>query len=441
MQLRTCAPKARGSWTRELDSEGTLARIRPHFLRAGITRIADITGLDRIGIPVFSAVCPRSNDTLSVYNGKGATPTDARTSAAMEAIERFSAGLPRHPSLIASYAELEEAGIPAVSPRDYNLTLSRHYRDGLPISWLAAWDMLRREEVLVPHCSVIYGPSYHEPPAFEIATTNGLASGNSLEEALCHGLCELVERDAMTLATLISGQLPRALEQTQGPSPELALLRNLNPHVDMETLPDCAMELIDRFRAADLSIRLVCIGSDLGLPTFLAQVAEDLGPTLSSRHWGFGCHPDAGVAVTRAITECAQSRAVDIQAVREDISLSTEEVSRHRIHVQRAVAGDLDSWSWKPTSCLTDWSTIPSFRSGDVVQDLDFILDRLVAAGIDSVLAVDLSPPQIPVSVVRTIVPALESYAVDRCKLGPRATQAWRSALARVAPNASPASA
>jgi len=42
---------------------------------AGITRVADITNLDRIGIPVFSSIRPMADrGAVSVYNGKGATP-------------------------------------------------------------------------------------------------------------------------------------------------------------------------------------------------------------------------------------------------------------------------------------------------------------------------------------------------------------------------------
>ena len=56
----------------------------------GVTRIADITGLDRVGIPVYSAIVPDSADNLSVYNGKGLRPVDAKAGALMEAIEQAS---------------------------------------------------------------------------------------------------------------------------------------------------------------------------------------------------------------------------------------------------------------------------------------------------------------------------------------------------------------
>src|SRR5687768_1889525 len=107
MKLRTRVPKHGGVGRhRECSSEETFERVRPHLRRAGITRIADITGLDRIGIPVFNAIVPRSQDELSVYNGKGGTPIDAMTSAVMEAMERFCAWQPMRPQRLASYTEL-----------------------------------------------------------------------------------------------------------------------------------------------------------------------------------------------------------------------------------------------------------------------------------------------------------------------------------------------
>ncbi|MCK7501322.1 MAG: YcaO-like family protein [Comamonadaceae bacterium] len=68
------------------------AGARPRLPAAGITRVADITNLDRIGIPVFSSIRPMADrGAISVYNGKGATPTEAKVSAMMEGLERYSA--------------------------------------------------------------------------------------------------------------------------------------------------------------------------------------------------------------------------------------------------------------------------------------------------------------------------------------------------------------
>lgn len=436
MKLRNRAPKVHGIGVhREITAAATYARVRPHLLRAGIARVADITGLDRIGIPVYNAISPRSNDIISVYNGKGLTATDAKTSAVMEGIERFSAWLPRRPDVIASYDELVDQGRSVMHPSEHVFELAAYYADDLPISWTVGHDLLRNdEEVLVPQDTACYSFRYHEAPCYKIATTNGIASGNTLEEAVCHALCEVIERDAITISEVVSSQLSTVLEKGFSALPAQSrestdALREINPHVDVGSLPDRAQDLVSNIRAADLDIRVVQLNSDLGVPSFMAAIAEDMGPTVSQAHGGFGTHPDADVAVIRAITECAQSRVVDIQAMREDISLPGAKVSKHMHHVHRSSAFDKGQWIWKPVGETLNFTEVDSNQHDDVMDDVRFMLDRLRNAGISRAVAVDLSPPQIPVSVVRMIVPGLESWAVDRCKLGGRAAAAWQRAV------------
>ena len=70
---------------RVLSPEATLARTTKLLTLIGVTRIANITDLDRVGIPVFSAIRPSAaNGAISIYSGKGATETNARISAIME---------------------------------------------------------------------------------------------------------------------------------------------------------------------------------------------------------------------------------------------------------------------------------------------------------------------------------------------------------------------
>ena len=64
----------------------TLAAVTPLLAQYGITRLADVTGLDTLRVPVVMAVRPLAL-TLTVAQGKGVTLEAARASAAMEAIE------------------------------------------------------------------------------------------------------------------------------------------------------------------------------------------------------------------------------------------------------------------------------------------------------------------------------------------------------------------
>ncbi|MFF8950716.1 YcaO-like family protein [Streptomyces sp. NPDC014940] len=434
MKLRARVSKAgRTGVHREYSTEETWQRISPHLRRAGITRVADITHLDHIGIPVYSAIIPRSNDSISVYSGKGTCPLDAKVSAAMEAIERYSAWLPIRPDLVASHAELAAASERVLHPGACNLELTRDYRDDNPISWLRGWDLLNEEHVLVPQDAAVYQARLHEQPCYRITTTNGLASGNSLEEAVCHALCELIERDSMTLGELVSGYLPQILHHHLDPPALQAgtvdTLRGLHPHLRMESLPPRAQAMADSFTSAGVDVRAIDVTGDLGIPSFFAATSQDVGFATSQGHCGFGTHPDAEVALLRALSECAQARAIDIQAMREDISLPGQEVTKYELHVRRSASVDKHSWAWEPASRTVALPDVPTYPSDDVRSDIDLMLERLRAAGIRQAIVVDLSPPQIPVNTVRVIAPDLESWATDYCRIGHRGANVWKRAV------------
>lgn len=439
MRLRSRVRKALGVGVhRELPAASTFERMAPHLRVIGVTRVADITGLDRIGIPVYNAICPRSRDSISVYSGKGATPIDAKTSAVMEAAERYFAALPRRPATVAGYAQLADADRSALDPCDFNLELHPEYRPELPISWVEGYDLMNEESVLVPRFLAGYHQVFHETPCYRIATTNGIASGNSLEEAICHGLTELIERDDWTMADLISNRLGRVLDP-DALDPDLAAavsrwLRQCHPSIDPGSLPAESARLAERFWSAGAEVELKDLTSATGIPTILATVSEDLGPTFSRSHQGAGTHPDRDVALMRALTEVAQSRVVDMSAVREDFSLPTDEVEPWFMHGRRAGPARDDAWAHHSSGRTSPFSELPSYPSDDVVVDIRLMLDRLAARGLGRAVVVDLSPADLPVKVVRVIVPGLESFVLDRSRLGPRGTAVVNDTLHALLP-------
>ena len=110
----------------------------------GVTRVADITGLDRIGIPVYSAIVPDSADTLSVYNGKGLRSIDAKAGALMEAIERQTALTTRLPLAEDSYAHLN-AIAPTLNPDSINSELAAGYSEERTYSWCQGLEIFSGE--------------------------------------------------------------------------------------------------------------------------------------------------------------------------------------------------------------------------------------------------------------------------------------------------------
>ena len=140
MKLSSCRKQYQKETHRTRSPEETLEMVRDLVIPAGITRVADITGLDRLGIPVFSCIRPDAAEgSISVYNGKGATETAARVSAIMEGLERYSAEIhDRHP-LVATCDEISRAYQP-VHPQD--LILPPHPDLINPIPWTPAYDII-----------------------------------------------------------------------------------------------------------------------------------------------------------------------------------------------------------------------------------------------------------------------------------------------------------
>lgn len=436
MDLRNAVIKYEGyKEHREYSLENTWKRIENHVDRVGITRIADITGLDRIGIPVYNAIVPMSCDDISVYNGKGITKLHAKTSAVMEAIERYSAWLPMRPNTVGSYKECTKkyGESMVLEPGEMNIPLGNKYHDDIPISWLWGYDIINLKDILVPHFSVGYHNNYHEVTPFVYASSNGLASGNSTEEAICHALYELIERDDLTMATVTCGSIPMTLKAGRLGSCDYgkseSYLKDIHPSIDMQTLPDTAKRLFNQFTSVGIGIELKYISGDSGVPSILASVYENLGDAFSQMHQGIGTNASAEVACIRALTEAAQSRVVDIQAMREDIQLAGTPVPKWSEHARRSSAFRADLWVVQSSKKQLSFSDIPSFESKDIISDLNYALDGLKKCGLNRAIVIDVSPPDIPVCVVRVLVPGIESYSIDKGKLGTRSAQCWTSRI------------
>lgn len=429
------APKAAdGGLHRIVKPEATFGRIQPFFSRIGITRIADITGLDRIGIPVYSAIVPRSRDVISVYNGKGFTAMDAKTGAVMEAVERHAASRDRLPDEVASYRALSRRAA-VVDPRTVNTPLHPNYTDDTQVAWIAGIDLLSGGTVFVPHgLACFYGLSYPWQSCHAVTSTNGLAAGNSLEEAACHALAEIIERDAHSIMDVIARQVLVAGNQSPWlPNTRLEKLtrerKRRYPAIDLESLPERPAHLVQRFRAAGLTPFLQYAGSECGVATIVSIVHEDLADGFSRAHHGLGTDPDPTVAAVRALTEAAQSRAVDMQALREDLTAAGP-VDQHMRHANRS--GAVDNGYWFSNQNIIPLTMVPGHSTTDIIDDIRIMLSGLVSAGIEQCVMVDLSAPQIPAKVVRIIAPGLESWIVHHGKVGKRANAHWRELAARV---------
>jgi len=368
------------------DPGDIVARVRPLCSRLGITRVADVTGLDHLAIPCVMVVRPASRN-LSVMQGKGQSREAALASGFGEALESFCAERIVAP---ARFDALENvAHDPAfLVPTHHMREGVTEARDGIP--WTLCANLLDGARRFVPSELVFADfttPAPQGQGRFNVST-NGLAAGSCREEALLHGLCELIERDALAL-WMVRWEARKAA-----------------PPLDPATLPDDASrcgKLVAQIESAGLDVALYDITSDIGVPAFLCAVDDRRsGAALPiGRIVGSGCHPSASVALSRAITEAAQARLTIIVGARDDLSLNFYRMMQHNALFAAALPYSA------PARCGRFEDR--SFATEDIAGDLDLVLRRFAERGIDTVLAADLPCPVEGASCVRVIAPDLES--------------------------------
>lgn len=382
---------------RVIPPDQTLARVRPHFKSLGLTRLANITGLDRIGIPTILSIRPNS-PFLSVDAGKGFTVEAAMASAAMECVERYHGETAQLTELHGSYESV--AAQHDVVPLE-RLPLARwaHFTPRTPVRWAIGWDLMRQCPAAAPSITVRLDKSRsqsRQPIPFQTGS-NGLSAGNNFLEAVTGGLLELVERDAVTCQRM-------AWEQCGRPIPRVRLETVEHPLV---------CELLERFEAAGVGVVLFDCTVDTEVPTYMAFVYDRVLRHIGI-YRGYGAHLDPGIAMVRALTEAVQARLIFIAGSRDDF---------FRHDYLRLKQGD-DAATIQLIERLpatVDARARPSQATPTFEGDVGLVLERLRSVGLGQVIVFDLTHPEFEVSAVRVIVPGLEGYLFDYYTPGPRA--------------------
>jgi YcaO-like protein with predicted kinase domain len=395
------APKNYRAGTHRIVSpEETLESVRRFFPALGITRVADVTGLDVIGLPVVTVSRPNSR-SVAVSLGKGLDLAAAQASGVMESIEAFMAERITQPLLLASVNDLwstHRVADVTLLPR----TADSLYHPDLAILWIEGRELFEGTPSWVPYEMVHTAYTLPTPNGTGcfLATSNGLASGNHLLEAISHGICETVERDAATLHSV------RAPGETAS--------RRIDPKTVDD--PGCR-EALDRFDRAGVSVAVWDMTTDIGIPAFTCLIAEGpRGPAeglplrTAGSDEGMGCHPDRNVALLRSLTEAAQSRLGSICGSRDEPPPWDQ-------------APDSEPPADLAGEAVRDFTAVPAFAGDSLEADVSWELSRLRAAGISEVVVVDLTREEFGIPVVRVIVPGLEgpTTTVPSCLLGPRA--------------------
>lgn len=402
-ELRPALKYAAYGVVRTVPPADTVRRALPLMKSIGVTRIGEVTHLDRVGIPNYMAVRPGGRDGISYYNGKGGTTADAKAGALMEAIERASGERCDLPIFYCTKEDMARRG-PVVDPAEIVVPRVQPYEPGLRVEWVEGFDLIAGQPTFVPLNAVVC--PYEPPdgrPMLHYASSNGLASGNTMEEALAQALCEVIERDAEAVAhtTLKLKPAVDAVLAKMGLAPARgATSTKAFSRIALESLPARPLGFVTKLTKAGLKVYLRNTTATAGIPTFDCVVVEQQADGTHLAHSGCGTHPDARVAVTRAITEAAQSRVACIQGGREDLPE----------FVQGPISFDPDE-AFGGGACVP-FASIPSFVHDDISEDIRFMLKRLVAAGFSQVVVLDLTRPDLGIPVVRVVIPKAEAWPV-----------------------------
>lgn len=359
--------------------EETIAKLKQRLAEVKLDILNDVRRVDsgRLDIPVYFSVCGR--EAFEVIRnkkqlGKGCTPAQSQASACMELIERFSFySFRQNPAnfIRATHAELKAEGLPLLplkyllqSVHDENTTeetLAELIAD-IPIRWAWATNLSRGEMVLIPY-SWFYA----------INEFNGPSAGNSYEEAILQGLCEIVERHVCAVVTR---------ERIKAPL------------IDPNSITDpVAVELLQKFTRHGIQVYLNDFTLDTGIPTVAALAIDpSTFPETSEIVYTAGTTPEPNKALIRALTEVAQLSG-DFHTKANYLAsglpkpLAMEEVD-YIVHPGRTVS-------------LSD---LPDLGDNNMKVEIDRCLAALHKLGME-VLLVNTMHPALQIPAIYTIVP------------------------------------
>ncbi|PDT04676.1 hypothetical protein CO666_07970 [Rhizobium chutanense] len=372
----------------EPDPEGAEAYFRsllPSCRRARITRIADLTGLDRIGLPVVQAIRPAALSEVTSL-GRGMSRIPAAIGAIMESLERFYAeAIPASRVFLSS---AERLGIGAGAFDGFRLPASDTTWREREIGWIMGVDMATGARSPIPF--ELVHTIYTEPPpphdGVFLRTTTGLACHRSDFAALRHGLLECIERDAIARAFKTHGFMDRM-------------------RLPLSGLGTAVQDVLSHLAALGISAAFWRAPSPTRIPVVWCQTIEagEGEPVLALPTEGYCADLDLRDAAFGALLEALAARAGAISGARDD------QTRKHYTRPSRAVLADARDLILGDGAASIEVEVLP------VATDLADLLARIVSAGLGPVLAVPVASDSDPdIHCVRTVLAGMRPFAVER---------------------------
>lgn len=346
----------------------------------GMSRLADVTGLDRIGMPVWQSVRAWGR-SLSVHQGKGLDPASAQLGACMEAIECSHAE--------AWSAPLRHCALAALPPNERAPAADDFARrrgavaDSQPLDWVAA-DRLDSGGLLWVPAATVSLDLVTPGTAGVTRGSNGQGAGFDLDFASLKGLCEVIERDAFAA-------------WHQG-----SIFSRGEDEVDLAAIAyPWLRTLVARLTTLGIGVRAYQLPAVIAMPVIAVELHDRSGEAAAVPYAaGTAAHPDVELALKSALTEAIQSRLTIIAGARDDLPFGQPEARPPRF-----------GFAIAPPVPVAH----PPLRQPGPALTLAGAVAALAGAGYPQAARVVLSPPQSPVVTVKVLVPGLgESQRLRR---------------------------
>ncbi len=383
--LHSC-PKAH---SHELDKAispaDTVARVREKLsaLHTDILTHTSRVDVGRLGIPVYMSHCGADAKRVMPTRkqmGKGATPIQAEASALMELMERyafFSFWDTMPDCKEATWDEAIAQFHDALMPLEHIL---QSVNEDLPLAKAAllmncvSWQFFPVTDLV--HKKTVWAPLNWFKKLGEF---NGTSAGNTQEESLLQGLCELIERHVCCIIDR---------EKRICPTIDPASIQN-----DAFT-DDILKKLLAAFEKQNITLILKDFSLNMPVPTVgaVAYDANTLGKT-SEIVFTAGTAASPAKAAIRAVTEVAQL-AGDFctSACYEASGLS--KFTR------------LEDIDWLIQGDMRPLSALPSVISDDICTELHSVITQLHAQGFTT-YALPTTHPALGIDAHYCIVPGL----------------------------------
>ena len=391
-----------------------------------------LSGMDRLGLPLWNVALIGEDGALSDGFGYGPTLEAAQTSAWGETVEWYWAreALKRRMRVTDTYANLRKR-LAVIDPVSLNLSAGSDYSHenpdvtwGEPKRWPSGEPVWVPIQFAAPRAAYI-GPGVSPADLLAVPITNGLGAGPTFAHALAHGILELLQRDGNSVQYRAMDQgVAVDLDDVQNPE-----TRSLLAHLDAE-----GIEIIVKLAADDFGMaNLYVVGYD--------RNAEDAPQPSMLSACGEAVHPNREVALAKALREYTSARArkafnhgplAPVRALSPAGYLEAFKPASMRSEDDRALT-EMRRWTQLSSRAFYEilehpiydikrrvkFSGLPTTPVENADALLLLLTERLGAEGLE-ILYADFTPPGSPVTVLKAIVPGLEVETMTYNRIGGR---------------------